>query len=198
MHKYLLPLVLFLFVGCNNSSQPNTQEEASKPESTVIQEDNSSEEKNTSATETLDSVKEQPAAAITETKAAETAKSEPVVKTPPAKVEKAPILPKEPIKPKAEAPKPAVETPKPVSVTTIDGSTLFGQKCASCHGSKAEKSALGKSQIIAGWSVQQIEDALNGYREGTYGKEMKAIMQGQAKGLSHDQQNALAKFISTL
>ncbi|OYY80865.1 MAG: cytochrome C, partial [Methylophilales bacterium 16-45-9] len=26
------------------------------------------------------------------------------------------------------------------------------QKCAACHGLKAEKHALGKSEVIAGWS----------------------------------------------
>ncbi len=80
----------------------------------------------------------------------------------------------------------------------IDGGALFAQKCASCHGAKAEKSALGKSQIIATFSEQQIKDALHGYQSGTYGKEMKALMQGQAKPLSDEQINALAKHISTL
>ena len=88
------------------------------------------------------------------------------------------------------------------SVTTetdsVDGGGLFGQKCAACHGSKAEKSALGKSQIIAGWKETQSKDALKGYQSGTYGKEMKAVMQGQAKGLNDVQIDALAKYISTL
>lgn len=82
--------------------------------------------------------------------------------------------------------------------TVLDGSALFGQKCASCHGSKAEKSALGKSLVIAGWDEQQIHNALKGYQAGTYGKEMKGIMQGQAKALSDDQITALAKHISGL
>lgn len=80
----------------------------------------------------------------------------------------------------------------------IDGGALFTQKCASCHGAKAEKSALGKSQIIATFSEQQIKDALHGYQAGTYGKEMKVLMQGQAKPLNDEQINALAKHVSTL
>lgn len=84
------------------------------------------------------------------------------------------------------------------STALIDGGALFAQKCASCHGAKAEKSALGKSQIIATFSEQQIKDALHGYQSGTYGKEMKALMQGQAKPLSNEQIDALAKHISTL
>lgn len=92
------------------------------------------------------------------------------------------------------------KTPAPVKTTavSVDGSALFGQKCASCHGMKAEKSALGKSQVIAGWSEQQVKEALKGYQAGTYGKEMKALMQGQAKPLSDAQIDALAKHISGL
>lgn len=92
------------------------------------------------------------------------------------------------------------KTPAPVKTTAVsaDGSALFGQKCASCHGMKAEKSALGKSQVIAGWSEQQVTEALKGYQAGTYGKEMKALMQGQAKPLSDTQIDALAKHISGL
>lgn len=92
----------------------------------------------------------------------------------------------------------AAEATAMVTETTVDATALFAQKCASCHGSKAEKSALTKSQIIAGWKDTQIKDALKGYQAGTYGKEMKGLMQGQAKGLSDAQIDALAKYISTL
>lgn len=81
---------------------------------------------------------------------------------------------------------------------TIDASALFAQKCVSCHGAKAEKSALNKSQIIANFSESQVKEALKGYQNGTYGKEMKAVMQGQAKGLNDAQIDALAKYISAL
>lgn len=80
----------------------------------------------------------------------------------------------------------------------IDASALFAQKCVSCHGAKAEKSALNKSQIIANFSEVQVKEALKGYQNGTYGKEMKAVMQGQAKGLNDAQIDALAKYISEL
>lgn len=96
------------------------------------------------------------------------------------------------------APVSAEEPVKIAQTTSIDGEALFGQKCSACHGSKAEKSALGKSLIIAGWKESQTKDALKGYQAGTYGKEMKAVMQGQAKGLNDAQIDALAKHISTL
>lgn len=98
--------------------------------------------------------------------------------------------------------KPIKETQAPAEVQVkhvqIDASALYGEKCASCHGTKAEKQALGKSQTIAGWSASQIEEALHGYQSGSYGKEMKALMQGQAKSLSSEEIKSLAKYISTL
>jgi cytochrome c553 len=80
----------------------------------------------------------------------------------------------------------------------VDASALYGEKCASCHGAKADKPALGKSQVIAGWSASQVEDALHGYQSGSYGKEMKALMAGQVKSLSAEQIKSLAKYISAL
>lgn len=95
----------------------------------------------------------------------------------------------------SDASAPAPSAPKK---TAFDASAHYTQKCVSCHGAKGEKPALGKSQIIASLSEDQIKEALKGYQIGTYGKEMKAVMQGQAKGLSEEQIDALAKHISTL
>lgn len=92
----------------------------------------------------------------------------------------------------------AAAAPAAVENASVDANALFSQKCASCHGAKAEKSALNKSQIIATLSEQQITDALKGYQNGTYGREMKALMQGQAKALNDAQIDALAKYISAL
>ncbi len=92
----------------------------------------------------------------------------------------------------------AASTEEPSKIVSTDGGSLFGQKCTACHGSKGEKSALGKSQIIAGWKEDQVKASLKGYQTGTYGKEMKAVMQGQSKGLNDAQIDALAKYISAL
>jgi cytochrome c553 len=100
--------------------------------------------------------------------------------------------PSEQSEPAAPAAAPAVEN------ASVDASDLFAQKCTSCHGAKGEKSALNKSQIIATLSEQQIADALKGYQNGTYGRDMKAVMQGQAKALNDAQIDALAKYISAL
>lgn len=89
-------------------------------------------------------------------------------------------------------------TPKAPVATSIDGGALYSQKCASCHGTKGEKAALNKSLIIAQFSEAQVKEALKGYQAGTYGKDMKALMQGQAKALDDAQIDALAKHISNL
>ena len=65
-----------------------------------------------------------------------------------------------------------------VGLMAADGAALF-KKCQSCHGVKAEKKALGKSQVIAGWDAAKIEAALKGYKAGTYGGPMKGVMKGQ-------------------
>nr|WP_226960600.1 c-type cytochrome [Sulfurimonas paralvinellae] len=84
-----------------------------------------------------------------------------------------------------------------VASTAPDGAKLF-TACAGCHGTKAEKKALGKSQIIAGWNATKTENALKGYQDGTYGGAMKAVMQGQASKLSDADIKALAEYISKL
>ena len=78
-----------------------------------------------------------------------------------------------------------------------DGATLY-KTCATCHGAKAEKAALNKSQIIAGWSADKIAAALNGYKAGTYGGPLKATMAGQVKNLDADAITALSKYIEGL
>ena len=83
------------------------------------------------------------------------------------------------------------------SIFAADGATLY-KTCATCHGAKAEKAALNKSQIIGGWSADKITAALNGYKAGTYGGPLKATMVGQVKNLDADAIAALSKYIEGL
>ena len=79
-----------------------------------------------------------------------------------------------------------------------EGGALF-QKCAACHGAKAEKQALGKSEVIAAWSSDKILDALKGYKAGTRNtKGMGALMKGQVAALSDADMKTLADHISKL
>lgn len=81
--------------------------------------------------------------------------------------------------------------------SSIDAKKLFN-KCAGCHGNKAQNKALGVSHVIAGWDAKKIEHALKGYKAGTYGGAMKGVMKTQASSLSDDDIKALAEYISKL
>jgi len=77
-----------------------------------------------------------------------------------------------------------------------DGADVY-KKCAACHGLNAEKKAMGKSEIIAGWEASKVVTALKGYKDGSYGGPMKALMKGQVARLSDAEIEAVAAFIST-
>ncbi|EJF06198.1 Cytochrome c553 [Thiovulum sp. ES] len=86
---------------------------------------------------------------------------------------------------------------KDINGDSIKGRNLFA-KCAACHGQNAEKSALVKSQVIAGWDAAKIETALNGYKDGSYGGAMKGLMKGQVATLTDQEIIDLAIYISSL
>lgn len=122
-------------------------------------------------------------------------------KTDATTAEKAPQTAAEPVQtPAAPAPQKSepAPVPEPAPVVAVDGAMLFKQKCASCHGQNAEKSALNTSQVIAGWSAEKVTDAITGYQSGMYGGSMKGMMQGQVRALDKAQIEALAHYISTL
>ncbi|MBU0720154.1 cytochrome C [bacterium] len=70
--------------------------------------------------------------------------------------------------------------------------------CIGCHGANAEKPALGKSQIIKSWSSEKIAQALNGYKNATYGGAMKGVMLGQVSKLNAADIKLVSDYISKL
>ena len=76
-----------------------------------------------------------------------------------------------------------------------DGAALF-KKCAACHGVIGEKVALGKSKVIKDMSKEEIVTALKGYKDGSYGGPMKALMKGQVAALSDTDVDAIAEHIA--
>jgi cytochrome c len=85
-----------------------------------------------------------------------------------------------------------------VMLSAADGAALY-QKCAACHGANGEKAALGKSEVIAGWSSAKTIDALKGYKAGTRNtKGMGALMKGQSAALSDADMKALGEYIAKL
>lgn len=85
-----------------------------------------------------------------------------------------------------------------ISLMAADGAALY-KKCAGCHGAKAEKKALGKSAIIAGWDKAKVVEALKGYKAGTRNVHgMGMLMKGQVASLSDADMDALGDYISKL
>jgi len=78
-----------------------------------------------------------------------------------------------------------------------DGAALY-KKCVACHGANGEKAALGKSKVINEMSKEDLVAAINGYKDGSYGASMKALMKGQVAALKADEVEVLAEHITTL
>lgn len=68
--------------------------------------------------------------------------------------------------------------------------------CAGCHGTDFQASALGRSKIVKNMTADEIEKALIGYKNGTYGGSMKGIMKGQVSKYSENELKAVAQKIS--
>ena len=87
-----------------------------------------------------------------------------------------------------------------LSITTLlsasDGAGLF-KKCASCHGANGEKHALNKSKVINEMSEEEIITALQGYKDGSYGGAMKALIKGQVATYDEAQIKDVAAFIAS-
>jgi len=80
----------------------------------------------------------------------------------------------------------------------VDGAKLYA-KCASCHGPKGDRKALGKSAVIAGMPKDEVLKKLKEYQAGTlnqYG--MGPLMKGQVAGMSEAELEALADFIAKM
>lgn len=77
-----------------------------------------------------------------------------------------------------------------------DGAEVYKAKCFSCHGEKAVKPALNKSQVIAGWDAAKTIASVNGYKNGE-GGAMKSVMKPIASGLSDEELKAVAAIIAS-
>ena len=93
-----------------------------------------------------------------------------------------------------------IEEPKQVTenvLIELNGEALF-KTCASCHGLKGEKEALGKSQVITGWDKNRVIKALNGYKDRSYGGVLKNLMKPHVETKTPEQIEGLADYISKL
>jgi cytochrome c-type protein NapB len=69
--------------------------------------------------------------------------------------------------------------------------------CTGCHGQHFEKKAMGKSLIVKDMSLKDLVASLKGYKDGTYGDTMKAMMTSQVKNLSISDIEAMSVMIKT-
>ena len=82
------------------------------------------------------------------------------------------------------------------ALLAADGAEIYKAKCFSCHGEKAAKAALNKSQIIAGWDAAKTIASVTGYKNGE-GGPMKGVMKPIASGLSDEDLKAVAATIAS-
>ena len=84
-------------------------------------------------------------------------------------------------------------------VTAILSTSLLASvtQCTTCHGSKFEKVALGKSKVVKNMTEKEIFIALSGYKDGTYGGSLKNVMRPQISKYSKDELITLSKEVVT-
>lgn len=88
---------------------------------------------------------------------------------------------------------------KIILLTSILACAAFANpyaKCVACHGANGETSAMGKSKIIKDMPKAEFIAAMKGYKDGSYGGPMKALMKGQVTGLSDADIEAIASQIA--
>lgn len=81
------------------------------------------------------------------------------------------------------------------SLMAANGAKLYAAKCAECHGGD------GKETSVAGKAIAGGSDALaklNGYKNGTFGGDQKAIMQGNVAALSDSEISTIASYVDSL
>ena len=81
---------------------------------------------------------------------------------------------------------------------SLDGAEIF-KRCAVCHGANADKRSLNVSGYIAGMNDKDIINILHEYQSGKRNKYgYGSMMKGQAKKLSEEQLDAVAKYVASL
>lgn len=82
-----------------------------------------------------------------------------------------------------------------LTATTALMAGVNAAACTGCHGADWSKAALNKSKNVAAMSHADIATALKGYKAGTYGGAMKALMKGQVAKYSDADLDAFAQTI---
>ncbi len=83
-----------------------------------------------------------------------------------------------------------------LGLMTVAASAYDTKACAGCHGADFEKKAMNVSKVVKDMSKEDIVAALKGYKAGTYGAAMKAVMKPNADKLSDEDIEAIATQIA--
>ena len=72
-------------------------------------------------------------------------------------------------------------------------------KCTGCHGTDGKTKALGKSEIIAGQSAEDLEKKMTEYKAGSRDVAgMGTLMKGQLAGMSDEDIKAVSEYVSAM
>ncbi len=92
--------------------------------------------------------------------------------------------------------------PKPSQTPTVNNTKEAPEvyaKCAGCHGKDGKMKALGKSEVIAGQSKDDLIAKIKEYKAGTRNVAgMGALMKGQVASLGDADIEAIATYVSGL
>ena len=68
--------------------------------------------------------------------------------------------------------------------------------CTECHGEDFEKSAMGLSRVVKDLTIDELEEALKGYKNGTQGGTMSSVMSGQISQFTYEEIREIAREIT--
>ncbi len=66
-------------------------------------------------------------------------------------------------------------------------SSIELDSCKACHGINFEKAALGSSKIVSDMTKEEVSEALVGYKNKSYGRNMKGLMIDKVKQYSQEE-----------
>lgn len=193
MKKILLSsmVAVLIFTGCNEEKK---EEIKSEPKVTMTESNKNIEIIKEKSNEILNSSKEIAKAVKEETLKAVDNSKEMTKEV----VEKAKEVSVDVVKQANSVAKDITKSIDNVIESKNDNAKSLFLKCAGCHGQNGEIHALGKSQKINEWDEAKIENALLGYKNGTYGGNMKGVMKGQVMNLSEADIKSLSAYISKM
>jgi cytochrome c len=81
------------------------------------------------------------------------------------------------------------------AMMAADGAKLYGAKCAECHGMDGKEASVS-GKAIAGGSGALAK--LTGYKNGSFGGDQKALMQGNVAAISDGDLQSIASYVDSL